>query len=264
MKKATFALAALATTIAVGAEAATVQPHEAIYDITVKEWRLPGAVTSYNGRQILRLESTCWAWRLTGRFAIRAQLPDGHNLQFESDISNSEAKDGSRLTFDHKTRMNGRGVAPIRGVASRPHPGAAGQVRLSVPKDQTVALPKDARFPVQSFLWTAQQIEQGKRTMNYVLFDGSGLEPMRVFELVTGTANAIKPLPNGDTELLGGRSWRTVGSFHRYTGNAAEPITTITQDIHDNGVGSAITFDIGLAVVQLKLRAIRKLPEPSC
>jgi hypothetical protein len=262
--KAMLASAALAIAITGGAEAATVQPHEAIYEITVKEWRLPGAVTSYNGTQILRLESTCRAWRLTGRFAITAQLRGGRNMQFESDISNSEAKDGTRLTFDHSTRMNGQDLAPIRGVASRPHPGAAGQVRLSVPKDQTLALPKEARFPVQSFLWTAQQIEQGKRTMNYVLFDGSGPEPMRVFELLTGTAIAIRPPPKGDAELLGGRSWRTVGSFHRYTGTAAEPITSITQDIHDNGIGSAITFDIGLAVVQLKLRAIRKLPEPTC
>jgi hypothetical protein len=262
--KTVIALAALAIAFAGAAHAATVQPHEAIYDITVKEWRLPGAVTSYNGTQILRLEGTCRTWRLTGRFAITAQLQGGRNLQFVSDINNSEAKDGSRLTFEHKTRMNGKDLAPIRGVASRPHPGAAGQVRLSVPKDQTVALPKEVRFPVQSFLWTAQQVEKGKRTMNYVLFDGSGPEPMRVFELLTGTASAIKPPPKGDTQLLGGRSWRTVGSYHRYSGTAAEPITTVTQDIHDNGIGSAITFDIGLAVVQLKLRAIRKLPEPSC
>jgi hypothetical protein len=264
--KVKFALWALAAVLALAdnVQAASVQPHEAIYDITVREWRLPGAVTSYTGTQILRLDSTCKAWRITGHFGITAQLQNGRSFQFESDISNSEAKDGSRLTFDHKTRLNGKEVAPIRGVASRSGPGVEGRIRLSLPKDRTVALPKEARFPVASFLWTAAQIEQGARTMNYVLFDGSSPEPMRVFELLTGTPDALKPPPTGDTELLQGPSWRTVGSFHRYSGNAATPVTTITQNIHDNGVGSAITFDIGMAVVELKLRAIRKLPEPSC
>lgn len=264
--KVKFALSALAAALALvnSSHAASVQPHEAIYDITVREWRLPGTVTNYTGTQILRLECNCKAWLVTGRFAITAQMQNGRSIQFESDISNSEAKDGSRLIFDHKKRLNGRAVAPIRGVASRHGPGAEGRIRLRLPKDRTLSLPREARFPVASFLWAAGQIDKGARTMNYVLFDGSSPKPMRVFELLTGTPDIQNPLPTGDTELLQGLSWRTVGSFHHYSGTAATPVTTITQNIHDNGVGSAITFDIGMAVVALKLRAIRKLPESSC
>ena len=243
---------------------ATVQPHEAIYDVTVREWKLPGAVQSYSGSQILRLDATCQTWRLTGHFTITAQLQNGRTFQFESDISNSEARDGTLLTFDHKTHMNGRAVAPMRGVASRPRPGAAGRVRLSLPEYRTVDLPGEALFPVASFLWTRSRVKNGARTMNYVLYDGSGPEPIRVFELLTGTPKPLSPPPSGDAELLRVPSWRTIGSFHRYTSTAAEPTATITQNIHDNGVGSSITFDIALAVVQLKLRAIRKLPEPAC
>jgi hypothetical protein len=268
--KARLTVPALLTVFAVAvaaagvAGAASVQPHEAIYDITVREWKLPGPVSSYTGTQILRLESTCRAWRLSGRFGIAARLQNGRGLKFESEISSLEAKDGSRLTFDHKTRLDGRDVAPIRGVATRPGPGQAGRIRLSLPKDHTLALPKEALFPVASFLWTAAQVQKGARTMNYILFDGSHPEPLRVFELLTGTPEALSPPPKGDTQLLEGPAWRTVGSFHRYSGTGAEPLTTVTQNIHANGIGSEITFDIGLAVVQLKLRAIRQLPEPSC
>ena len=150
--KVKFALSALAAVLALAdnVQAASVQPHEAIYDITVREWRLPGTVTSYTGTQILRLDSTCTAWRITGHFGITAQLQNGRSFQFESDISNSEAKDGSRLTFNHQTRLNGKEVAPIRGVASRSGPGVEGRIRFSLPKDRTVVLPKEARFPVAS------------------------------------------------------------------------------------------------------------------
>ena len=47
-------------------------------------------------------------------------------------------------------------------------------------------------------------------------------------------------------------------------GGGSKPLTTVTQNIYDNGIAGEITFDIGLAVVSLKLRAIRKLPEPAC
>ena len=241
-----------------------VQPHEAIYDVTVREWNLPGAVQSYFGSQILRLDATCQTWRLTGRLAITAQLQNGRTFQFESDISHSEAKDGTHLTFDHKPRMNGRTLAPIRGVASRPRPGEVGRVQINQPEYRTVDLPGEALFPIASFLWTRDQVKNGARTMNYVLYDGSGPEPIRVFELLTGTPKPLSPSPSGDAELLRVPSWRTIGSFHRYTSTAAEPTATIAQNIHDNGIGSSITFDIGLAVVQLKLHAIRKLSEPSC
>ena len=81
-------------------------------------------------------------------------------------------------------------------------------------------------------------------------------------------------LPTGTTLDL---SWQTTKTRFKYelresgfVVESEEPlfenrmVATITQNIHDNGVGSAITFDIGMAVVELKLRAIRKLPEPSC
>ncbi|MAF47375.1 MAG: DUF1849 family protein [Rhodospirillales bacterium] len=257
-------LAAIAIFCGGRAIAASVQPHQAFYEISVREWKLPGAVADYSGTQILRLESTCAAWRLVGRFALSAAMQNGRRLSFETEISNTEAKDGTRLQFDHQTRMNGRPLGPIRGVASRSGPGAAGRIELSIPGNRTLQLPREARFPVASFLWTAAQVKKGARTMNYVLFDGSSPEPVRVFELLTGKPGKLEPPPKGDTGLLRRPGWRTVGSFHRYAGGGSKPLTTVTQNIYDNGIAGEITFDIGLAVVSLKLRAIRKLPEPAC
>jgi hypothetical protein len=125
-------------------------------------------------------------------------------------------------------------------------------------------LPHDALFPVAAFSWTAQQWERGQKTANYVLFDGTIPEPVRVFELLTGPAGKLDPLPDGDIKLLAGKGWRTSGSFHKYNGQESEPLTTLTQSVLANGVATELAIDIGIADVALTLRRLRALPEPKC
>ncbi|NQV56448.1 MAG: DUF1849 family protein [Rhodospirillales bacterium] len=254
--------------------AAEVQPHEAFYDITVTKWNLPGRVASYSGHQILRLESSCTDWRIVGRFELSATMErsaEGNGgqsqngrVKFESEISSTEAKDGNQFNFSQTTKMNGREMSRSAGTAGRATAGQAGIVVFEKPNPRRLTLPAEALFPVASFLFSAKRMEGGSRTANYILFDGSTPDPVRVFELATKQPLNSGPLPKGDTALLSGRGWRTVGSFHDYSGSRSEPLTTITQNIKSNGIATELTFDIGLAVVNLKLSAIRKLPGPHC
>ena len=133
-----------------------------------------------------------------------------------------------------------------------------------MPEQKTSPLPPDTLFPIAAFRWTAGQWERGKRSTNYVLFDGTGPDPVRVFEILTGTVAMPDPLPEGDIQLLTGKAWRTSGSFHAYEGSGAEPLTTLIQNVLPNGVATELSLDIGFADVMLHLRRVRALIEPKC
>jgi hypothetical protein len=258
-------LAALIATWAAGAEAAQPAPFEGYYEASVQNWRLPGDIEDVTGSQIVRLEKTCTDWKLAAKFSLRASSADGRDVDFDTDLSGTESLDGTRYRFRSETRMRGQPIALLEGQASRAAVGQAGRVQFTQPEAKAISLPHDSLFPVAAFYWTAQQWERGQKTANYVLFDGTTPDPVRVFELLTGPATKLDPPPEGDTKLLqAGPGWRTTGSFHRYSGQESEPLTTLTQSVLANGVAIDLALDIGIADVTLKLRRVRALPEPKC
>jgi hypothetical protein len=256
--------AALVVFWPVGADAAQLVAFEALYEASVQNWKMPGDVDDVSGTQIVRLEKTCTEWKLAAQFNLKASTGGGPAIDFETDLSGTESLDGLRYRFRSDTRMRGQSLTQIEGEARRPAAGQAGRVTLTQPEAKTLALPHDALFPVAASMWTTQQWERGQKTANYVMFDGTTPDPVRVFELITGPPARLDPPPDGDVALLSGPGWRTTGSFHRYSGQEAEPLSTLTQSVYGNGVASELAVDVGIADVVLRLRRVRALPAPKC
>ena len=245
------------------ANAAEPVPFEAIYEVSAKNWKMAGEIENVSGAQIVRLEKTCTDWMLVAQFRLDAAA-EGRDIDFDTDLSGTESLDGTRYRFRSEMRMRGQKITLLAGQASRAVAGQPDRIQFNEPQERTTSLPHDALFPVAAFVWTARQWERGQQTANYVLFDGTTPEPVRVFELLTGTPGKPNPMPEGDTKLLETKAWRTTGSFHSYTGNESEPLTTLTQTVLSNGIATELSLDIGIADVTLQLRRIRALPEPKC
>jgi len=256
---------ALAIFFSAGAlNAAEPVPFEALYNVTAKNWKMPGEIESYSGSQIVRLEKTCTDWRLVSQFRLSAASAEGGEIDFNNDLSGTESLDGTRYSFRSDSRLGGRQIMHLAGQATRTAAGQPGRIQFSAPQTRTTSLPPDALFPIAAFVWTARQWESGQKTANYVQFDGTTPEPVRVFELLTGSPGKPTPMPDGDTKLLESKAWRTTGSFHAYAGNDSRPLTTITQTVLSNAIATELSVDIGIADVTLQLRRIRALPEPKC
>ena len=250
--------------VATGVSAAEPISYEAFYELSVKDWKLPGEVLDVSGSQIVRAERDCTDWKLIGAFRLDAKATQGSGVQFETDVEGIEAINGTRLRFRSTTKANGAIVAQIAGTATRPAAGQPGRIVFTQPEPKTLPLPPEALFPIAAFRWTSAQWEKGQKNANYVLFDGTTPDPVRVFEILTDRVAAPTPMPDGDVKLLDGKAWRTSGSFHAYDGNSAEPLTTLIQNVMPNGVATELSLDIGFADVVLTLRRIRALPEPPC
>ena len=262
MKGWTAALALLLCSMVAPGHAATPVPFEAVYQIAVKNWKVPGEFENFAGSQIVRVDKTCTDWTLAAQFRLVAQAANGGGVDFSTDLSGTESLDGNRYRFRSETRMRDQTLTLLAGSAARAVSGQVGRITFSEPEQRTAVLPHDALFPVASFVWTARQWERGLKTANYVLFDGTTPEPVRVFELLTGMPAMPSPMPDGDIKLLDAKGWRTTGSFHKYAGQESAPLTTLTQTVLANGVATELSLDIGFADVTLQLRRIRALKEP--
>jgi hypothetical protein len=239
-------------------------PHEALYDLSVRNWRLPSEITRVVGSQITRLTRSCTDWTTVAVFRIEAETSDGNSIEFDTDFESTESFDGKRLQFRKITRANGEFIEQLLGVATHRGDGQPGTITVLEPHPQKTALPPETIFPVASFIHSTEQWEAGLRTLNYVMFDGGTLDVSRVFEILTGAVTPTPDLAEGDLMLLDGKAWRSTMSFYTYEEGNDEPLTTITQNVMPNGLAVEITLDIGFADVVLNLRRVRALPQPDC
>lgn len=239
-------------------------PHEALYDLAVRNWRMPNEITRVVGSQIIRLTRSCTDWTSVAVFRLEAETADGNSIEFDTDFESIESFDGKRLQFRKITRANGELIEQFLGVAAHTGDGQAGKISVLEPTAYTVALPPETIFPIAAFIHSSAQWEAGLRTINYVTFDGSTPDVSRVFEILTGTVTPTPGLADGDLDLLDGKALRSSMSYYTYEEGNDEPLTTLTQNVMPNGLAVEITLDIGFADVVLNLRRVRALPQPDC
>jgi hypothetical protein len=239
-------------------------PYEALYDLSVRNWRMPNEITRVVGSQIARLTRSCTDWTSVAVFHLEAETSDGNSIEFDTDSESIEAFDGKRLQFRKITRANGELIEQLLGVATHADDGQPGTITVLEPHPQTLPLPPETIFPVAAFIHSTEQWEAGLRTLNYVTFDGGTLDVSRVFEILTKSVTPMPGLVEGDLNLLDGKAWRSTMSFYTYEEGNDEPLTTLTQNVMPNGLAVEITLDIGFADVVLNLRKVRALPQPDC
>ena len=116
------------------------QPHEAVYDIAVKEWRAGGAPDGFRGRAVIRVSEGCENWTTEFGMRIGATLRNGRNFAFSSSTRSLENKAATALAFTHKININGRSTAELKGTVSRPAVGAAGRIRWTKPEPASGSL----------------------------------------------------------------------------------------------------------------------------
>lgn len=245
------------------AEAATVQPHQAEYRLSAQRLKLPGAEGATDGLFVIRLQQRCEDWALLTRMSIGLDMAGGRQVEFLSLSSLEESLDGRRLTFQSETLVNDQVIDTVRGAA-RVDPEEGGVADIFEPEPQEVPLPPGAMFPIAAFKHAIDRIARGERFVDYVLFDGSGPQPLRGSDVVLGPAQPLDAPPEGDAALLDGQGWRVVSAFYEIDATDAPPLVSNVVDAYRNGVASRLMLDLGVMEVEGTLTSLRALPEPEC
>ena len=128
------AFAAAAIVAAAPALAADIQPHRALYVLTLGNSKTSSGVLGADGAMTYEWGETCGGWTVEQRFRLRLEYADQDATEITSNLVTWELKDGSRYRFNETRMRNGELDQQIKGEA-----------HLNIPQSLSPRLRRDQR-----------------------------------------------------------------------------------------------------------------------
>jgi hypothetical protein len=197
-------VAILAATLALPAAAQELQPHRAVYAVSMLEKGKPGMGPP--GTYAFELKQTCDGYVINQRMRLEVEGNKG-SVVSEQTSQMTESRDGRKLRFEHLSVANGKQTSLLRGDATLDDEGR-GQSLFSEPEGQSVALPKGTLFPNALTRATIQHAKAEDGGFDTLFFYGEKLKPPQSVNLVIGRVPrrlADFKLPEGAESLADNR-----------------------------------------------------------
>jgi len=259
-------IAALATSLALPAAAQDLQPHRAVYSVSMLEKGKPGMGPP--GTYAFELKQTCDGYVINQRMRLEVEGSKG-SVVSEQTSTMTESRDGRKLRFEHHSSANGKQTSLLRGEATLDDEGR-GQSLFSEPEGQSVALPKGTLFPNALTRATIQHAKAEDGGFDALFFYGEKVKPPQSVNLVLGRVPkrlADFKLPEGG-EALGENRTRIYyrGAFFEaepkgQTGEAAFEMSSLMLD---NGIELYGTHEEGDGGIEYRITRLEALPKPTC
>lgn len=260
-------LAALAAALALPAAAQELQPHRAIYQVTMLEKGRAGMGAP--GTYAFELKQTCEGYVIQQRMRLEVEGAKGMVLSEQSSTM-TESRDGRRLKFEHQSTANGKPKSLIRGDATVDDDGH-GQSLFTDPEGQSVALPKGTMFPNALTRATIEHAKAGDGGFDSLFFYGEKVRPPQQVNVVIGRVPkrlADFKIPEGAEALAENRGriyYR--GAFfdtqaqEKSGGEASYEMSSLMLD---NGIELYGTHEEGEGGIEYRITRLEPLPKPTC
>lgn len=251
--------AGLSTAPALAGGLGELQPHRAVYEMSLGERGSSGFADAI-GRIVIEISDACEGFIVDQRQRVELRTQDGMILPSDVNGSTWEGKDGRLYRFN-VDRLEGI-EAPSREVGRAVVDGEGrGLATYSVPEREPLALPRDVLFPSAHLAATLDAARAGLPFFAAPLFDGYEAKIYDVSAVIVparpGDADAGRPF----AELP---SWRVRFAFFEH-GMAEElPIYEISLRLYTNGVASEVSFDYGEFRLDGRLTEYQDLPRSDC
>ena len=259
-------VAALAASVALPTAAQELQPHRAVYSVSMLEKGKPGP--GRTGTYAFELKQSCEGYVINQRMRLEVEGSKG-SVVSEQTSQMTESRDGRKLRFEHHSVANGKQTSLLRGDATLDDDGR-GQALFSEPEGQSVALPKGTLFPGALTRATIQNAKGEDGGFDALFFYGEKVKPPQTVNLVLGRVPrrlADFKLPEG-AESLGENRARIYyrGAFFEAepksrTGEAAYEMSSLMLD---NGIELYGTHEEGEGGIEYRLTRLEPLAKPTC
>lgn len=247
------------------------QPHRAVYDLTLSKANEGAQVDSLQGRMVYEFTgSPCDGYRTRFRFVTRIQNGDTMRLT-DLQTSNYESSDGRIFRFADKTLVNS--VKTQEVVGSAEETGKATEVRLTRPAAKTLTL-EPSQFPTMHMLDIIRRAEAGESFYQTTIFDGSDdADKVMATTVVIGKPDVAEtvdaqpgdPGAGGLVALEGKPSWPvSIAYFDPADKGAGLPTFRTTFRLFANGITSNLIMDYGDFSVAGKLVDLELLDAGKC
>ncbi|WP_421694934.1 EipB family protein [Aestuariivirga sp.] len=256
--------------VAGAADAATVAPHRAIYDLTLLRANEGASLQSAAGKLAFEIDgSTCEGFTVNFRMATKYRPDEGDVTVIDTMTTTYESPGATELRHQLKETVDGAVKDTGRIKVTRASADAEGQGVLSTKPNEPFAIPAGAALPMQHQLRLMALGEAGGGRDSSIVFDGSdGEKSFRAISfvgrqkppgsIVRDTANpAAAPL-----KTLG--AWPITVSYYALDGKTEEPEYQVSFDMYENGVATGLVLDYGDFALGGTLSQLTLLDKQSC
>jgi hypothetical protein len=259
-------MGAAAVALAVGlpwsAVAVDVEPHRAVYKMTLERAQSASGVVGAGGTMLYQWADSCDGWTIEQRYQLRMQYSEQEDAELSISFVTWESKDGARYRFNVRKLKDGDTTEELRGDARLNAPGAAGEAKFARPETTTIELPAGTLFPTAHTLALIDAAAGGATFLSKQVFDGGTVEGP--FEVTGGIGSEHPAEPNATNPLLRRRWWPIRLAFFPADSQSPQPDYELGMDLQDNGIARELILDYGNFVVRAKLESIEPMPKPHC
>jgi len=254
--------------------AADIDPHRALYSLSLDSARSGSGVLGASGAMYYQWGETCDGWTVEQRFHLGLVYAESGGSDLSSTLVTWEAKNGLRYRFNERRLRDGDVEEELRGEAHLDGPGKGGSAEFSKPENTTIKLAPGVIFPTAHTLLLIDRAAAGDQFMARSVFDGASVDnatqitavigpPLKPLPMPAAAANKGKDDP-ARSALLQHGSWRVRLAFFPPDSKSETPDYELGMRLLSNGVSQDMELDYGDYVIKAQLDAIEALPKPSC
>jgi EipB-like len=258
-----------------GARATDIDPHRALYSLTLGSSKMASGVLGANGAMYYEWGETCDGWTVEQRFRLTISYAESGSSELSSTLLTWESKDGLRYRFNERRLRNGEPDEELHGEAHLDGPGKGGGAEFTKPETAKMDLAPGVIFPTAHTLVLIDQAMLGNQFVSRKVFDGSSVENASQITAVIGPKLDPGAPTTGEDEdkpsdqalkspLLAHPSWRVRLAFFPPDSTAETPDYELGMRLLSNGVSQDMELDYGDYVIKARLDEIEPLQKPAC
>ena len=263
-------LASLVLLAVAPAEAATVMPHRAIYDLTLLRAGGSSALQSADGRLAFEIQgSACEGWSVSFRMATKYRPAEGQATLIDTQTTSYEGPGALEFRHQLKEVINGEAKSEVKIKMTRAAADAEGQGELTSKGGETFRLPANAVLPMQHQTKLMTLAEAGGGRDSSFVFDGS--DEAKSFRAISFVGKEKEP---GSLARDAGNpaaaalktvsSWPMTISYFAAEGDEETPQYQVNFDMYANGVASGLVLDYGDFALSGTLTNLELMESSAC
>ena len=254
----------------VGADAAAVSPHRAVYDLTLLRANDGANLQSAEGRLAFEVQgSTCEGFTVSFRMAAKYRPAEGRATLIDTQTTAYEGPGALEFRHQQKELVDGSRKDDVRLTLNRESADAEGRGEISSKSGERFTVPAGTALPMQHQLKLMALGESGGGRDSSLVFDGS--DGAKVFHAISFVG---KQRPPGSSSrdvanpaaaaLRETESWPVTVSYFPDDKGEAMPDYQVSFDLYANGVATGLVLDYGDFSLAGTLSGLEFLEMPAC
>lgn len=248
------------------AQALEIAPHKGVYDLVLDRGNAVRGVEDIKGRIVFEGGgSLCDGYTATFRQVVRMTGSEMPERLTDVRSTSFEEPGGKSFRFVIEKFINGQPDGKTEGKTA-----GDGQVKLTRPKPEDVALPAGVTFPTHHTRALIEAAMAGDSTHTTKTYDGSD-EGRAIYDTTSVIGKPIRADVAADApdaaqvkSLSGLTRWPVIISYFKHGTGDMNPAYTMSMELYENGVARALRLDYGTLALKGTLSALELGKMPKC